>query len=74
MFENMAMLLPAYEEYVHQMRARAEQQERRVSDRLLKAMAYIYSDLIQFCFDAYKLLSKKRLGTLATCSHIVPFC
>lgn len=74
MLENMAAVLPAYEGYVDKMRVRAEQQGRRVSDRLLKAMAYIYSDLIQFCFDAYKLLSKKRLGTLATCSFVVPNC
>jgi hypothetical protein len=60
MFENMAALLPAYEEYVKKIRAREERRGNRVSDRLISAMAYIYSDLIQFCFDAYKLLSKKK--------------
>lgn len=70
MFENMAALLPAYEEYVKKMRARAERQGNRVSDRLLSAMAYIYSDLIQFCFDAYKLLSKKKSSKQQMVPHL----
>ncbi|KAF2185894.1 hypothetical protein K469DRAFT_687714 [Zopfia rhizophila CBS 207.26] len=59
MFENMGMLLPAYEEYATKMQARAQQQQKDTPDRLLKALAYIYTDLLQFCFDACKLLSKK---------------
>jgi len=59
MFENMGMLLPAYEEYVHDLQARAQQRGREVSSRLLKALAYVYTDLIQFCYDACKLFSKK---------------
>ena len=60
MFETMSMQLPAYEEYTTAMRDRARQQSKNTPDRLLKALTYIYTDLIQFCFDAYKLLSKKR--------------
>jgi hypothetical protein len=60
MFENMAALLPAYEDYVKEMRSRAKEQGNRVSVRLVSALAYIYSDLIQFCFDAYKLLSRRK--------------
>ena len=60
MFENMGMLLPAYEEYVESLRVRSRNQPKDMPDRLLRALAYIYSDLIQFCFDACKLLSKKR--------------
>jgi hypothetical protein len=60
MFENMGLLLPAYEEYVQELRIRVQQARREVSPRLLKALSYVYSDLIQFCFDACKLFSKKR--------------
>jgi hypothetical protein len=59
MFENMGMLLPAYEEFTTKFQARARQENKESSGRLLKALAYIYTDLLQFCFDACKLLSKK---------------
>jgi len=59
MLENMGMLLPAYEEYVTKLQARLQQQNRGNCDRLLEALAYIYTDLLQFCFDAFKMLSKK---------------
>jgi hypothetical protein len=64
MFENMAMQLPAYEEHIKELKERAQQQGREVSPRLLKALAYVYSDLIQFCFDACRLFSKKRSSML----------
>jgi len=62
MFETMSTNLPAYEEYVDRLSALAQQHGTDLSKRLVKAMGYIYTDLIQFCFDVYRLLSKKRKG------------
>lgn len=66
MLENMGNLLPAYERYVREIRARAQQRPSELPPGLLKALGYIYSDLIQFCFEACKLLSKKRSGACWT--------
>lgn len=62
MFENMSTLLPAYEEYFKELRSRMATQGRKVKgcDRISRALAYIYSDLIQFCFDMSKLFTKNR--------------
>jgi len=64
MFENMSNAMPAYQEYIAELSVLAQQQGKEISERLIKAMGYMYSDLIQFCFDAYRLLSKKRHGKI----------
>ncbi|KAI8628018.1 hypothetical protein F5Y19DRAFT_439227 [Xylariaceae sp. FL1651] len=60
MFENMSMLLPAYEEYVDKFQSRLRYRGARPSDRIFRALAYIYSDLLQFCFDICKVFTRKR--------------
>ena len=60
MFEKMALTLPVYEEYVRNLRMRALSREQQVSRRLLKALAYVYSDIIQFCQYACNLFTKRK--------------
>lgn len=66
MLENMGMLLPAYEMYVTKLQARLRQQNKDDCERLLRALAYIYTDLLQFCFDSFKLLSKKSSSKVSS--------
>jgi hypothetical protein len=63
MFEKMAQNLPAYEEYVVKLQFRAQKYGRKPHPRLLKALAYIYVDIIQFCLDACRLFSAGKNGT-----------
>ncbi|KAF5006337.1 hypothetical protein FDECE_7265 [Fusarium decemcellulare] len=51
MFEMMSTLLPAYEEYVSTLRSRLLSHGHQRFNRIFRALAYIYADLIQFCFD-----------------------
>ncbi|KAF5645963.1 NACHT domain protein [Fusarium tjaetaba] len=60
MFENMSMLLPAYEEYASRLRSRLTANGHEGSNRIFKTLAYIYADLIQFCFEMCKLFTRKR--------------
>ncbi|KAJ3539608.1 hypothetical protein NM208_g5417 [Fusarium decemcellulare] len=60
MFEMMSTLLPADEEYVSTLRSRLLSREHQRFNRIFRALAYIYADLIQFCFDMCKLFTRKR--------------
>ncbi|KAF5672847.1 NACHT domain-containing protein [Fusarium circinatum] len=60
MFENMSILLPAYEEYASRLRSRLTAKGHEGSKRIFKTLAYIYADLIQFCFEMCKLFTRKR--------------
>ncbi|KAH0542496.1 hypothetical protein FGG08_003092 [Glutinoglossum americanum] len=60
MFEKMSVTLPVYEEYIRTLKARALSRGQPVSRRLLKALAYVYSDIIQFCQYACNLFTKRK--------------
>ncbi|KAI9775589.1 MAG: hypothetical protein M1839_000989 [Geoglossum umbratile] len=59
MFGKMASTLPVYEKYVKILRTRATE-PKQLSERLLKALAYVYSDIIQFCQYACNLFKKRK--------------
>jgi hypothetical protein len=62
MFEQMSRVLPAYEEYTEQLMSGARQRDEEMSVRILYALAFVYSDLMHFCFDAFKLFAKRKSG------------
>lgn len=67
MIEKMTISLPAYEDYLESLhsraiRARQEQKDHNVSSRLLKALAYVYADILQFCQEACELFSNSGRG------------
>ena len=64
------MLLPAYEEYVTKLTERARRHGAQVNARLLEALGYIYSDLIEFCLSAFRLLSKRETSDYTLFRHI----
>ncbi|VZI13608.1 unnamed protein product [Fusarium fujikuroi] len=64
MFESMSVVLPAYEEYVSKLRSRLTANGHECCTRIFKTLAYIQADLIQFCFEMYKLFTRKRSNSL----------
>ena len=62
MFAQMGRVLPAYEEYIEQLISGARQRDEEMCTRILHALAFVYSDLIHFCFDAFKIFTKRKLG------------
>jgi hypothetical protein len=64
MFEKMAETLPMYEEFIATIRARVLKKEQFVPERLLKNLAIIYSDVIQFCQEACSLFTKRKGGCI----------
>lgn len=68
MIEKMTVSLPAYEEYIRTLRSRAPQaykdgKNHRISNHLLKALAYVFADVLQFCQEACGLFSKHGKGS-----------
>ena len=63
LLENMSLKLPVYEDFL-QFWETHKSDNRPPPTRLFQAMAYIYSDLLQFCFDVCQLLSRKRSSFL----------
>jgi predicted O-linked N-acetylglucosamine transferase (SPINDLY family) len=60
MFEVIASKLSVYEEHARILQARAVERKQQVSIRLIKALAYIYSDIIQFCQYSCNLFAKRK--------------
>ena len=64
--EKMTMSLPAYEDYIDTLydRARPEKDGKKynMSNRLLKALSYVFADILQFCQEACELFSKYGKG------------
>jgi hypothetical protein len=60
MFDTMNNRLPVYEQLVDQFSVIAPRLNEAANGRLRRALAYVYSDLIQFCYDICKLFSRKR--------------
>ncbi|KAF2006201.1 hypothetical protein P154DRAFT_517874 [Amniculicola lignicola CBS 123094] len=60
MLDDMIEVLPAYEEYVDQVQSRYAQGSADFAPRLLKALSFVYSDILDFCLGALKILSPKR--------------
>jgi len=65
MFDQMAALLPAYEDFLTQLTTGARVMNAALSTRALSIMSFVYSDLIHFCFDACKIFTKKKPGRSA---------
>jgi hypothetical protein len=66
MIEKITITLPAFEEYLETLHSRAirnskEKNDYNVFSRLLKALAYVYADMLQFC-QACELFFKRRMG------------
>lgn len=67
MIEKMTVSLPAYEGYIDTFYDRARQPEKdrkkyNMSNRLLKALSYIFADILQFCQEVCELFSKYGKG------------
>ena len=67
MIKKMTVSLPAYEEYVQTLHYRATQaykdgENYNISNCLLKALAYVFADTLQFCQEACELFSKHGTG------------
>ena len=67
MIEKMTVSLPAYEDYIDTLYDRPRQPEKdrkkyNMSNRLLKALSYIFADILQFCQEACELFSKYGKG------------
>lgn len=59
MFTTLKHIIPAYEEYATKLRDRF-QGSSASQPRLMKALSYLYSDIVQFCGEACRLLSSKK--------------
>ncbi|KAL9077530.1 MAG: hypothetical protein Q9157_003359 [Trypethelium eluteriae] len=64
MFSRMQQVLPPYEEVVEKLLSRAHQKDERMPNRIMNALAFVYSDLVRFCFDASRIFTKRRSVTL----------
>jgi hypothetical protein len=66
MMEKMTVSLPAYYEYAQVLRSKAKLDHGdgnyKLSNRLLKAFAYVFADVLQFCQEACGILSKYGKG------------
>ncbi|KAH6889381.1 hypothetical protein B0T10DRAFT_51746 [Thelonectria olida] len=60
LFDEMSMRLPIYEKYFETISFTLRQRGSPNPSRLVTAMAYVYADLLQFCFDISQLFSRKR--------------
>lgn len=58
LFQAMSLKLPIYEDFLRKWTSLHSGQQPPV--RLITAMAYIYADLIQFCFDICQIFSRKK--------------
>lgn len=58
MFTQLRNAIHAYEEYAAKLRTHC--QGSSVSPRLMKALSYLYLDIIEFCGDTCRLLSSKK--------------
>jgi hypothetical protein len=65
MFDQMAAVLPAYEDFLKQLTTGARVMNEALSTRALSIMSFVYSDLIHFCFDARKIFTKRKPGKSA---------
>ncbi|KAF2107029.1 hypothetical protein BDV96DRAFT_654121 [Lophiotrema nucula] len=58
-FDQMREQLPAYTDAIEILRQDQNRDGKRFDRRLLVSLSWIYKDVIQFCYEAYKLLSNK---------------
>ncbi|KAI0376424.1 hypothetical protein F5Y04DRAFT_209945 [Hypomontagnella monticulosa] len=65
MFNTMGSHLPAYEQFVNEFTVATLKRDLAANSRLTRALAYIYSDLIQFCYDICQLFSRRRSKLLS---------
>jgi hypothetical protein len=67
-------MLPAYEEYTERLVSSARKRDEEMSVRISYALAFVYSDLIHFCFDAFKLFAKRKSGKVPLrCQATAPY-
>jgi hypothetical protein len=75
MFDDMVEVLPAYEEYVDHVQSKYAKGGIEFAPRLLKALAYVYSDILDFCLGAVRILSPRKgelhISHLSWASNIV---
>jgi hypothetical protein len=69
MFDEIRNMLPNYANRVEIIRDRHQDEHetlvwRETHECLFKALSLVYVDILQFCHDACRLFSKKRLGKL----------
>lgn len=64
MIDQMANMLPPFEDYLKQLRERYAKKEAIAPPRLTQALAYIYADLVQFFHRACRLFSRSEKGAL----------
>ncbi|KAI9830344.1 MAG: hypothetical protein M1819_005725 [Sarea resinae] len=57
MFEKIFLRLPSYEDQIRRLRGSASSTSQ---PRLIRALSYVYADIIQFCRDACKIFTNKR--------------
>jgi hypothetical protein len=65
MFDQMAAVLPAYEDFLKHLTTGARVVNEALSTRALSIMSFVYSDLIHLCFDACKIFTKGTPGRSA---------
>jgi len=63
MFSQMQRVLPAYDEVVqHLLEEETQKKGLPNSARMATALAFVYSDVVRFCFEACTIFTKKRSG------------
>jgi hypothetical protein len=60
LFEDMSQKLPLYQDHFQVISAVIRRRGGQVPVRLFTAMAFVYSDLLQFCFDICQIFSRRR--------------
>lgn len=64
MFESIAHTLPQYQQLHESCKHQLHFQSQSQDARLAALMSYVYADMIQFCLDLYRMLSRGHHGTL----------
>ncbi|KAF2471412.1 uncharacterized protein BDR25DRAFT_27092 [Lindgomyces ingoldianus] len=73
MLDDMTDVLPAYEEYVGQIQSKYSKEGVDFAPRLLKALAFVYSDILDFCLGAVRILSPAK-GTRSKAKLVWGLC
>lgn len=59
-FRKIADELPAYTVAIEALGSLKDRDGRQLDHRLLISLSWIYKDVVEFCYDAYRLLSNKK--------------
>ncbi|OQV09527.1 hypothetical protein CLAIMM_13640 [Cladophialophora immunda] len=59
-FEQISVQLPIYEHGVKSLKSLKDEHDKRLDRRLLVSLSWIYSDVMEYCFEAYRLLSRGK--------------